>query len=251
MSSLDHGHRAELFLQASFNGGGVMGNDERPARPIERTRVAAAVQLFSRMPAVTRSEEALVRLAKAMPDFDIPSTLVKVASVNQIYATNLYAVYRMAARVAEVHANTPGWTFATVDEVAALPPGENQKRPRRYLSFASKFAHFFVDRSRFPLLDQHALRAVGFHLGRQLFPGEAIVSYEAYAREVVRMREEAELDCSLSDFDKYLWLLGQWLLMQSQSKQTAQLGSEVRSIFRKASGADRELVEKFAGGLEA
>lgn len=228
-----------------------MGNDEHAARPIESTRVAAAVQLFSRMPGVVRSEEALVRLAKVMPEFDIPSTLVKVAAVNQIYATTLYAVYRMAERIAEVHANAPEWTYATVDKVAALPATKNEDRSRRHLSFSSKFAHFFVDRSRFPLLDRHALRAVCFHLGRQLFPGDVMTSYEAYAREVVRMREEAGLDCSLSDFDKYLWLLGQWLLVQSQSKETAQLGSEVSSMFRHAGGADGELLDKFTGGLGA
>jgi hypothetical protein len=228
-----------------------MEDGERLAIPIESARVAAAVQLFSRMPSVARSEGALVRLAKAMPEFDIASTLVKVAAVNQIYATNLYAVYRMAERIAEVYANTPEWTYATVDKVAALPAAQNQKRSRRHLSFASKFAHFFVDRSRFPLLDRHALRAVGFHLSRQLFPGDVIPSYEAFAREVVRMREEAGLDCSLSEFDKYLWLLGQWLAMQLQSTKTAQLGSEVSSMFLRASGADRELVEKFTGGLRA
>jgi hypothetical protein len=227
-----------------------MGNDEHAARPIESTRVAAAVQLFSRMPSVATSEEALVRLAEVMRDFEIASTLVKVAAVNQIYATNLYAVYRMAERIAEVYANRPEWTYATVDEVAALPAASNQKRSHRHLSFASKFAHFFVDRSRFPLLDRHALRAAGFHLGRQLFADDVITSYEAFAREVVRMRKEAGLTCSLSDFDKYLWLLGQWLVVQSQSKETAQLGSEVSSMLREATGADRELVEKFTGGLE-
>jgi len=228
-----------------------MGDGERLAIPIEPARVAAAVQLFSRMASVAGSEEALVRLAEVMRDFDIASTLVKVATVNQLYATKLYAVYRMAERIAEVYARTRVWSYATVDEVAALPAAQNQKRSRRHLSFASKFAHFFVDRSRFPLLDRHALRAVGFHLGRQLFPGDVITSYEAYAREVVRMRGEARLDGSLSDFDKYLWLVGQWLLIRSQSKETSQLGSEVSSMLRHASGADRELVEKFTGGLEA
>jgi len=83
------------------------------------------------------TDEALESRARSFPKFDLKSTLLKVAAVNALYGTNVYAIARMAEHVEKLMQDRGSFS-ADVDLVERLAsaPGLN----RRFYSFA--FAHF-------------------------------------------------------------------------------------------------------------
>lgn len=91
---------------------------------------------------------------------------------------------RMAEHVrgvmAECGAAPKGADF--VERLANLPTiGEGRARRGRHVSFASKFAHVFIDANRFPLIDPYALAALAKHLGKANVLRDTAHSYVAYA----------------------------------------------------------------------
>jgi hypothetical protein len=93
-------------------------------------------------------------LPRSFPGFDRQSTLLKATVVNALYSTNVYAIARMAEHVEKL-IRARGSLPADADfvEQLASPPGLKPK----FYSFASKFAHFFIDAERFPIYDSYAV----------------------------------------------------------------------------------------------
>jgi hypothetical protein len=52
-----------------------------------------------------------------------------------------------------------------VERLAFLPKSQERQRQMNHLSFASKFAHFFVDTELFPIYDSFAAKMLIHHLG--------------------------------------------------------------------------------------
>ena len=93
----------------------------------------------------------------------------------------------------------------SVKPPAPVCPTTPTGQPRRYVSFASKFAHFFISQERFPIYDSYAERMLLLHLGASAMrdPGRP---YEAFTENLrVLMREYVvkssyrELDRSVAD----------------------------------------------------
>lgn len=61
------------------------------------------------------------------------------------------------------------------------------RTPRRHVSFASKFCHFFIDGQDFPILDQAARDALRLHLGRDGFLG-AELGYSGFCGALGRLK---------------------------------------------------------------
>jgi hypothetical protein len=182
-----------------------------------------------------------------MPGRDQESILVKVATLNQLYGTNVYAVVRMAEHIVSVWASDPDWTYATVERVAALPPSETQKRARRHRSFASKFAHFFVDAKRFPLYDSYAVKMLRVHLGKGALAAATSPTYGSFADAFFRLRDESGLRCRVVELDKYLWLAGQHCTLARGGRAAEILSPEVVKFFRLKEQHDRQLVAALVG----
>ena len=184
------------------------------AVPLTSSQLDAASRLHDRMGTWSETDRALEALARRFPDFEHPAVLLKVAAVNQLYGTNLYAVARMAEHITRLMSTEAGHTPDLVDEIAKLPDGE---RPRRHVSFASKFAHFFIDTEKFPIYDSYALRTVRNHLGQSVSAPPP--TYVAFVRSLVRLKELARLGNTLRELDRYLWLAGlhrQWQISQDR-----------------------------------
>lgn len=184
------------------------------AVPLVASQVTAACRLHNLMGGWRATDRALEALARRFPDFEHEAVLLKVAAVNQLYGTNLYAVARMAEHITRLMSTKTGHTPDLVDVIAKLPDGE---RPRRHISFAAKFAHFFIDTEKFPIYDSYALRTVRHHLGQSVSAPPP--TYVEFARNVNRLKELARLGSSLRELDRYLWLAGlyrQWQISQDR-----------------------------------
>ena len=170
-------------------------------------QIAAAVAIRRQLVAWNVADQALGRLAEDMPGFDSTATLLKVAAINQLYGTNLYAVPRMAEHIVQVMlGKKPRVTPELVERIACVPAPSGQ-REWRHFSFASKFCNRFIDREACPMMDSYATWTLRHHLGRS----RAIDAQHPYLTFVVniqRLSREAGLSASASELDSYLWIRG-------------------------------------------
>ena len=94
---------------------------KKPAVPLERRQMEAALRLYQKCKGWQATDEALDSLARSFPDFDFKSTLLKAAAVNALYGTQVYAVAEVAEHLCSVLGNTtvPA-TPAIVEELAKV-----------------------------------------------------------------------------------------------------------------------------------
>jgi hypothetical protein len=122
--------------------------------------------------------------------------------------------------------------------MAALPMAVSQKHVRRHTSFAAKFAHFFIDSERFPIMDSYAVWMVKYHLGWKNCLRDANRSYTAFVENLRRLREAAGLNVKSRELDRYLWLAGQYRQWRKNLK--SQINSELAALFASPSGESEE-----------
>lgn len=122
---------------------------------------------------------------------------------------------------------------ALVERLAALPKTPAQSVARRHFSFASKFAHFFIDRERFPIYDSHADGMVAYHLGRKEREKDPEHPYRAFVKNLHTLRERAGITCSAAELDRYLWLAGLYRAWRHNAK--SQINIEVARLFESPS----------------
>ncbi|SRR5260221_5807490 len=172
------------------------------AVPLSMSQIETANRLYSKLLQWQVTDQALHALHVNLPGFDIETTLLKVVAINQLYGTNVYAVVRMAQHVTEVMQDANRMEDADlVKELASL-------NSRKHLSFASKFAHFFIDMERFPIYDSYAVKMVAYHLGRHGQDRKTEYPYKAFIEDLQMLRRDAQLSCSTRELDHYLWLAG-------------------------------------------
>jgi hypothetical protein len=158
------------------------------------------------------SDEALSSVRDKYPDFDEPSCLIKTVAINSLYSTQIYAVVHVAKHISRVmRGKRPDDQL--IETLADAGNG------RKNVSFASKFAHFFIA-EHFLIFDSAALRAIRFHLGET----NAQSSYSAYCAELKRCAPNGAYNKS---FDQYLWLTGSWMNWKTHKDVNA----ETRVLF--------------------
>jgi hypothetical protein len=123
------------------------------AVPLWRDQIRAAEAIRGQLKYWQDADAALRLLATAVPGFTREAALLKVAAINTLYGTNLYAFNRMAKHIEGVLSlRIPKLCPELVEEIAAVPPLRGQRR-WHHRSFASKFCHFFLDAGAFPIYD--------------------------------------------------------------------------------------------------
>ena len=176
--------------------------------PLAIPQIEAANELHLRLEQWRITDKTLRDLHERFPGFDIEATLLKVVAVNQLYGTNVYAVDRMAKHIVEImHADMPSEDVKLVEMLAALPalPAKIQ---RNHISFASKFAHFFIDKERFPIFDSYAEDMVKFHLSGQEYVKYKKYPYPAFVQNIMILKNHIQGSCTYEALDCYLWLAG-------------------------------------------
>jgi hypothetical protein len=117
-----------------------------------------------------------------------------------------------------------------VEQIANLPAW-NDKEPRRSVSFASKFCHFFIDSARFPIYDEAARETIKLHLGAKACQTDVASPYLAFCSNLQRLRQLANLQCGTEELDRYLWLTGmfkRWL--KERSKGNPRVNAELQQL---------------------
>lgn len=208
------------------------------AVPFRKEQIAVAQALHDRLTQWSAADAALDALRTAFPAFTFEASLLKVAVVNQLYGTNVYAVTRMARHASDLLGNADTSTAGPdlVERLAALPPLHADQKRRTFLSFASKFAHFFIDTERFPIYDSYALNVVRYHIGRT---GTALghpYRYRDYVTDLALLRDGSGLVVRTRELDRYLWLAGEY---RAYLRGRRDINTEVKALFGDASQAVR------------
>ena len=221
------------------------------AIPLTPDQIDAAQQLHARLGQWRAADDALRALAKQFPGFDSASTLLKVVTVNALYGTNVLAIIRMATHVRGVleKTNLEASGPELVERLAGLPPAKGQ-RPRRHHSFAAKFAHFFINEHRFPIMDSYAAQMLVAHLGRANIVQDPRHPYVAFSRNLGTLKALAALQVTNRELDRYLWLAGQYRAWHKgrERRSPVQINVELARLFVQPS---RDIVRALARLLPA
>lgn len=199
--------------------------------PLQPGQLAAAARIRDRLPQWRLCELALVRLHESVPGFSPESSLLKVVAVNSLYATQVYALVRMAEHVARVMATAPAQTASLdlVERIASLP-GDGKRR--KFVSFASKFCHFFVDQERFPIYDDAAREALKLHLGKGGYIEDDADRYRAFCKNIDRLHEANGVRVGTRELDRYLWLMGMYQRWLKERRRTGvRVNAELMRLF--------------------
>jgi len=216
--------------------------------PLTWAQIKAAIRLQARLGEGVPSEHALDMLSERLPTFDLESCLIKTAALNQLYYTNVRAVTRMARRVHSVMRQNINELAVNelVELLANLPKSEAHQRQWNHISFASKFAHFFIDSERFPIYDFHANKMLIYHLGNTAATFDPEHRYRAFTVNFNTVKSQVGCPCSTRELDKYLWLAGvyrQWLGNQENPK----INADANRLFVNASEEIKHDLEVILG----
>jgi len=196
--------------------------------PLTAEQLDAATRLHVRLVSWKATDAALDLLAKRIPEFDFGACLIKASAVNQLYGTNVYALNRVCAHVSDVMKSPDADDL--VERIATFREGEKTKH---YVSFASKFAHFFIDKDAYPVFDSYALQGLRHHLAGVRFPTDGSPPYADYVAGLASLKTLASLSCSGRELDRYLWLSGLYRAWSNNPK--APINLEARSVFDRKS----------------
>jgi hypothetical protein len=187
------------------------------------------------------SATAIRRVAERFPRFDATACLIKVVCLNGLYGTNLYAIQRMAAHVAAVMSASRLGPDERVERIARLPRTPTDRKQRHHRSFASKFCHFFVDESRFPIMDSYAVWTLQRHLGRRNITRDDRRCYAAFIKNLETLRRLSGLRPSTTELDRYLWIAG--AIHARQRDPSAPLNADLAAmIARPSAQADLRVI---------
>jgi len=216
--------------------------------PLSEELVHRANKLYEHLEQWQAVDTALQALRDKFPNFDLTSCLLKVVAINALYGTNVYAIRRMASHVRQVMARTES-SISTcgpelVEQLADLAPAKPNAPKRTHLSFASKFAHFFVEPERFPILDGYAARMLNTHLG---CPRGELFRYRTFVENLRRLKEEPDWFGTYRELDHYLWISGQYLTWRKNPK--AQINAELRTLFESPTGDTANEMTDFSAAL--
>lgn len=204
--------------------------------PLSNRQIEGANELQLILGEGSPTDRALYALKERFPGFGLDAVLLKVAAINQLYYTNVWAVTRMARHVVDVmnRPNASVRDHRLIEELAALPRADGQRTNRNHLSFASKFAHFFIDAEKFPIYDTFAAKMLIHHLGLQAAVADPLHPYRTFLENFVNLKKSAELTCTTKELDSYLWLAGlfrEW----KKSGDKARINTEVFRLFNDSS----------------
>ncbi len=213
-------------------------------RPLYKSQIEAAKRLHDNLNEWTDSERVLNTISNKFPKFDKDSMLIKSVIINTLYSTNVMAIARMAVHlnnvIGKIDINKAGPEL--VEKMALLPRTKSQIKVRRFHSFSAKFAHFFIDNDKFPILDSYAEKMLKYHLGNKLYRSDRSKRYMVFIENLNRLYRYSELKCSYKLIDHYFWIAGQyhrWL-----KKPDGQVNIMLKELFSNPSGSEAKYLKQ-------
>jgi len=182
---------------------------------LEKCRDAVTV-----LPSYALADEVLRPIFRERPENTSPSdVLLKVVTLNSLYATSVYAVYRMADHVAANGEQLDAWLQAgddrAVDKIRHVPRLlTRNKIPRDFYSFATKYCHWHRP-SLFPMYDRYvrdALQPLRRSLDLPIVEAERLRKTKTFRNVIDGTRAALNwTDSGYKSLDQALWILGQRL----------------------------------------
>ena len=178
------------------------------------------------------TEKALTELVQKFPrNSEESHVLLKVAAINQLYTTQIYAVRIVAAHIIEINAKfnvdalLDAESFGLVDQIAQVRVADKQ---RNNLSFASKYCSWHRPES-YPIYDSYAERCL-WEYRKQFglsFVRKQLWEYPSFVDAVKEFQERFELQrLSFKEIDKFLYLKGADLVEAQVKARAAAILSE-------------------------
>ena len=211
--------------------------------PVTLRQIDAACRLRQRLTDWQLADATLARLGENVPGFDPAACLLKSVAVNTLYGIQVLAIVRMAEHVYKsiVKHSTATDGTVVVKEIAAFAANGDGK-PRKFVSFAAKFSHFFIDEEQFPIYDEAARDALKLHLGAANLAEDKSDPYQAFCTNLKRLRDTAKFRGSGRNLDQYLWITGMYMKwLKIRAKPNPQMNVELRSLFEKPGNAATDL----------
>ncbi|MFO7948121.1 MAG: hypothetical protein R6V19_15050 [Armatimonadota bacterium] len=211
----------------------------RAAIPITQEQIDAAGRLHDLLSQWPTTDRAFEMLNERFPDFGREATIIKCAAINDLYSTNVFAIWRMAEHIVKVMEDTPDDPDELAETIACLPDADGNCA-RHHWSFTSKFCHFFIDAETFPIYDSYCCNMLAHHLGRGRCMSDSSNPYRAFKQNLEQLRELSDVSASLREMDQYLWLVGQyreWL----KKGEDAHINGELLGLFDAPPSPDARL----------
>jgi len=203
----------------------------RDVIPITQAQIDAARRLHDILEIWPTTDRAFELLGSRFPGFGPEATIIKCAAINDLYSTNVFAIWRMATHIVKTMETPPADPDALAESIARLPDEDGTVR-RCHWSFASKLCHFFIDADEHPIYDSYCRDMLAYHLGRGRCVTDAANPYRAFKQNLLKLRELSGVTASLRELDQYLWLAGQYREWRKRTED-ARINGELRGLFEK------------------
>lgn len=180
-----------------------------------------AVRLFEKHAQLNvwrQADEALNMLRDAMPGFSYEAVLIKAVTINSLYYTRVLAIQPVAGHLASVLSSDPPRPAGP--ELVESMAGD---KPRR-ISFASKFAHFFLENDPYPIYDSYARRMIAKHTG--VSEESLRKSYRVYVDTFKLLATRLEIYSDQRRLDRYLWIQGQYEEYKKEKARAQRLAQD-------------------------
>ena len=169
------------------------------------------------------AEHALTELVKQFRgNTDVSHVLLKVAAINQLYSSRIFAVRIVADHIAalNIDAQLDAGSVPLVEKIASV---KIAGKVRYNLSFASKYCSWHQPGS-YPIYDSFAERCLWAY-GQQFglsFPRKNLWNYPSFIAAVTEFRDRFELqELTFKQIDKFLYLKGSDLIEAGEKSGAA------------------------------
>ncbi|MCQ2188914.1 MAG: hypothetical protein MJZ00_03210 [Paludibacteraceae bacterium] len=164
-------------------------------------------------------ESALKMLYSAYPNnTNLDEVLVKVATLNDFYSTNIYSVYPVAVKIVgipNIDSRLKSGDKTLVDDIAKVSISSSQTKV--FYSFASKYCSHHIPNS-FPILDSFVIKVLkelnqrdkftSLSIGSKFIDSLKVQGYSKYKQIIDDFMKFYSLSCTYKELDRYLWQLG-------------------------------------------
>lgn len=141
---------------------------------------------------------------------DLTEILIKVATLNDFYYTNIFSVYTVAKHIfdLDIDKRLNDGDLTLVDDLKSVKIGNSQ---RNFYSFATKYcSHHFPE--YFPIYDKYVEKILLYFKKRDdfsSFKAEDLKKYDRFLAVLLDFQKFYGLsEYTLKELDKYLWQLG-------------------------------------------
>jgi hypothetical protein len=157
------------------------------------------------------TDKAISKLFRIFPyNNQLDEVLLKVAAVNNLYNTNIYAVFDVARHIWRIDIDTQ-LEQKSLDLVDAIAKVKIKGKTRRNYSFASKYCSFHAP-DIYPIYDSYVNQVLWAYKNADMFSDfnrSELQDYPRYKEIIEQFRNYYGLaQFSLKEIDKFLWLYG-------------------------------------------